>query len=146
MIWIGGFVLAAALYVVGPDRFLDSLLDMFNAIDTAFHNLALMLGAQAYGVVRALAIALYVVFAVLAFLAAQRGHRAVGALVVVTIVFLVLVWRPDAGLAAPLSRWVVALALVVVAAVVMTQRLMAPHLPPLRRDGPPPPYPPGRSL
>jgi hypothetical protein len=144
MIWIGGFVLAVALYVVGPDRFLDACLDLLNGIDDAFRNLAARLGAQAYGVVRAVAIALYVVFAVLAFLAAQRGHRAVGALVVVTFLFLVLVWRPYAGLPAPLSRWFVALALVVIGAAVMTQRLMVP---PPRRDGPwSPPHPPSRPL
>ena len=143
MIWIGGFVLAVALYVIGPDRFLDACLDLFDRIDEAFHNLTLMLGAQAYSVVRALAIALYVVFAVLAVLAAQRGHRGIAALVVVTIVLLVLVWRPYAPFPAPLSRWVGALVLVVVGGVMMTQRLTAT---PLRRDGPPPPYPPGRSL
>ena len=143
MIWIGGFVLAVALYVVGPDRFVDACLDLFDQIDAAFRNLTLMLGAQAYSVVRALAIALYAVFAVLAVLAASRGHRGVAALVVVTIVLLVLVWRPYAPFPAPLSRWVGALALVAVGAVMMTQRLVAT---PLRRNGPPPPYPPGHTL
>lgn len=141
MIWIGGLVLAVALYVVGPDRFIDACLDLFGSIDAALHNLALMLGTQAYAVVRALALALYVVFAVLTFLAARRGHRGTGALVVVSIVFLVLVWRPYAAYPAPLGRWLIALALVVIGAVMMTQRLLTP---PLRRDGPPPPYPPGR--
>jgi hypothetical protein len=140
MIWIGGFVLAVALYLIGPDRFFDACLDLVDQIDTAFRNLVAMLGAQTYGVVRALAIALYVVFAVLAFLALQRGHRGAGALVVVTAVFLMLVWRPYDAYPAPISRWIGALVLVVVGAIVMTQRLTAP---PLRSDGPPPPYPPG---
>jgi hypothetical protein len=144
MIWIGGFVLAAALYAVGPDRFLDACLDLFDQIDAAFHTLLLRLGVQAYAVVRALAIALYVVFAVLTLLAAQRGHRGAAAMVVVTVVFLVLVWQPYEGMPTPLSRWVIALVLVLIGGVVMTQRLMGP---PRRREGPwPPQQPPGRPL
>jgi hypothetical protein len=140
MIWIGGFVLAVALYLIGPDRFFDACLDLIDEIDSGFRNLIAMLGVQAYGVVRALAIAIYVVFAVLAFLASQRGHRGVGAWVVVTLVLLMLVWRPYDSYATPISRWIGALALVVAGAVVMTQRLTAD---PPRRNGPPPPYPPG---
>ena len=89
-----------------------------------------------------LAIALYVVFAVLALLAAQRGHRGAAAMVVVTVVFLVLVWQPYDGLPTPLSRWVIALVLVLIGGVVMTQRLMGP---PRRREGSwPPQQPPVR--
>lgn len=140
MIWIGGLVLAVALYVVGPDRFFDVLLNLGDTIDAAFRTLVAMLGAQTYSVVRALAIAIYVVFAVLALLASQRGHRGLGALLVVSAVYLTLVWRPYDSFPAPISRWIAALALVVVGAVVMTQRLTAP---PFRRDRPLPPYPPG---
>jgi hypothetical protein len=140
MIWIGGLVLAVALYLIGPDRFLDACLNLIDAIDAVFRSLVAMLGAQAYGVIRALAIAIYVVFMVLAFLALQRGHPGAGALVVVTAVFLVLVWHPYDPYPAPISRWIAALALVLVGAVVMTQRLTGP---PFRRQSPPPPYPPG---
>jgi hypothetical protein len=140
MIWVGGFVLAVALYLIGPDRFFDACLELIDGIDTAFRTLVAALGAKTYGVIRAFAIAIYVVFAVLAFLASQRGQRGIGALVVVTAVLLVLVWRPYDLYPAPISRWVAALVLVVVGAVVMTQRLAAT---PLRRDGSPPPYPPG---
>ncbi|MDR3531345.1 MAG: hypothetical protein P4L90_12435 [Rhodopila sp.] len=143
MIWIGGFVLAVALYLIGPDRFFDACLDLIDGIDAAVHNIVAALGAQAYGVIRAFAIAIYAVFAVLAFLAAQRGHRGSGALVVVTTVFLILVWRPYALYPAPIGRWIAALILAVVGAVVMTQRLTAS---PPRREGPPPPYPPGHTL
>ncbi len=141
LIWVGGLLLAAALYTVGPDRFLDACLNLFDAIDLAFHDLALRLGAQAYAVARALAIAIYAVFATLAFLAAQRGHRAAGALVAVTIVFLILVWQPYGDMPTPLGRWVIALALVLIAAVVMTQRLLTPAPP---RGGPWPRPPSGR--
>lgn len=142
MIWIGGLVLAVALYLVGPDRFFDACLELIEGIDTVFRNLVAELGAKTYGVVRAFAIAIYIVFAVLAFLASQRGHRGFWALIVVTATFLLLVWRPYAVYPAPVSRWIAALVLVVVAAVVMTQRLSA--TPPLR-NGALPPYPPGQA-
>lgn len=141
MIWAGGLVLAVALYVIGPDRFFDACLNLIDGIDAAFRALVTALGAQTRGVIRALAIAIYVVFAVLAFMASQRGHRGIGALVVVSAVFLILVWRPYDYYPAPISRWLAALVLVVTGAVVMTQRLGAG---PPRQDGPPPPYPPGR--
>ena len=64
-----------------------------------------------------LAIALYVVFVVLAVLASQRGHRGIGALLVVTVVFLALVWRPYDDFPAPIGRWIAALVLVIVGAV-----------------------------
>src|SRR5271166_4515554 len=138
LIWIGGLVLALVLYAVGPDRFVEACLDLMDSIDAIFRALVYRLGAQVFNVVRALAIAIYVVFAVLAFLAVQRGLRGFWALVVVTVIFLMLVWRPYGDLSAPVGRWIVALALVVIGAAVMTQRLLAP---PLRRDLPPP-YPP----
>lgn len=140
MIWIGGLALAVALYLIGPDRFFDACLDFIDGIDATLRNLVLTLGAQTYGVIRALAIAIYVVFAVLAFMASNRGHRGIGALVVVTAVFLIFVWRPYDLYPAPISRWIAALVLALVGAMVMTQRLTAP---PSRRGGPPPPYPPG---
>lgn len=140
MIWVGGLVLAVALYLIGPDRFFDVCLVLIDGIDAVFRNLVVELGAQTYGVVRAFAIAIYVVFAVLAFLASQRGRRGFWALIVVTAAFMVLVWRPYAVYPAPIGRWIAALVLVVIAAAAMTQRLTM--MPP-RRNGPPPPYPPG---
>jgi len=131
-----------ALYLIGPDRFFDACLDLIDEIDTVFRNLVAELGAKTYGVVRAFAIAIYIVFAVLAFLASQRGHRGLWALIVVTATFMMLVWRPYTGYPAPISRWIAALVLVVVAAVIMTQRLTVT---PSRRNGPLPPYPPGHA-
>jgi uncharacterized membrane-anchored protein len=142
MIWAAGLLLAVALYLIGPDRFLDVCMAVIDGIDAVFRNLVAELGAQTYGVVRALAIAVYAVFAVLAFLASQRGQRGVWALIVVTAAFLALVSRPYALHPAPLGRWIAALALVVIAAVIMTQRLTGT---PPSRDRAPPPYPPGRG-
>lgn len=143
LIWIGGFVLAVLLYIVGPDRFFDSVLDALISMQLSFREFAAALGAQAYGVIRAAAIALYVVFIILSILSAQRRHRGIGALVGVSIVFLLLVWRPYGEFSAPVGRWFAALVVVFVGAAIMTQRLLTPPL--LRRNGPPPPYPPGRT-
>ena len=142
MIWIGGLVLAVLLYLIGPDRFFDALWDITDTIDAAARNLVIQLGVRTYAVVRALAIAVYIVFAVLAVLASQRGHRGMWALTVVTIACAVLIWRPFGIYPAPLSRWLTALILVAIAAVVMTRRLVAP--PPGLPRGPMPPFPPGR--
>src|ERR1700740_450229 len=139
MIWAGGFVLAVALYLIGPDRFFDASLDAIDAITTTFHDLLAALGAKTYGLIRACAIAGYAVCAGLAILASQRGQRGIGALAVITAVTLVLVWRPYSLYPAPLPRWLVVLALVLTGAVAMTRRL---SVPPPRRDAPPP-YPPG---
>jgi hypothetical protein len=134
MIWVGGLILAVALYAIGPDRFFDVIFGLMNGLDAVFRALVYNLGAQMFGIVRALTIAIYFVFAVLAFLAAQKGRRGIWALVVVTLAFLFLVWRPYGDPSAPAGRWIVALALVGVGALVMTQRLMAPerqrHVPP----------------
>jgi hypothetical protein len=139
MIWIGGFVLAVALYVIGPDRFIDACWNLFDTIDATLRDLAAQLGARTYPVVRAFAIAIYIVFAVLCVLASQRRHRGFWPLIVVTAAFFMLTGHPFEIYPAPLSRWIVALVLVVVAAIMMTRRLTAPSL---RSDGLPP-YPPG---
>jgi hypothetical protein len=141
MIWIGGFVLAIALYLIGPDRFIDACLALFDTIDATLRQLVAQLGVRTYGVVRAFALAIFVVFAVLCVLASRQGHRGFWPFIVVTAVFMVLTWQPFGVYPAPLSRWIVALALVVIAALIMTRRLT---LPPMRRDGPIPPYPPGQ--
>jgi hypothetical protein len=142
MIWIGGFVLAVALYVIGPDRFIDAVWGLFDTIDTTLRDLVAQLGMRTYGVVRAFAIAIFVVFAVLCVLASRQGHRGFWPFIVVSAAFMALTWHPFVLYPAPLSRWMAALVLVVIAAVVMTQRLTTP---PRRHDAPLPPYPPGQA-
>lgn len=142
MIWIGGFVLAVALYLIGPDRFIDACWNFVDSIDAAVQALVAAFGERAYGAVRAFAIAIYVVFAVLCVLGSMRGRGGFWPFLVVSALFALLTWRPFGFYPAPLSRWLVSLVLVVVGAALMTQRLVAA---PVRRDGPPPPYPPGRA-
>jgi hypothetical protein len=105
LIWIGGLALAVLLYLIGPDRFFDAIWDITDTIDVFTREWVAELGIRSYAVVRALAIAIYLVFAVLAILASQRGHRGMWALVVVTAACMVLNWRPFGIYPAPLSRW-----------------------------------------
>lgn len=137
IIWIGGLVLALVLYWVGPDSFVTACLDLLAALDNAFNAFLSFLGTQAFNVVRAAAIAIFIVFLVLAFMAASKGLRAGWALVIVPITFLILVWGPVSTMTGSISRWFAALLLVIIGGVVMTQRLLAP--PPPARMPPPPP-------
>jgi amino acid permease len=125
LIWIGGAALAFLIYAIGPDTFLHACLHLFDTLDALFRQLAEMLGAQAYSVIRALAIAFYLVFVVLTLLASRRRLAGIGMLVVMTIIIMLLVWRPFYE-PAPISHWLVTLALVLAGAVTMTQRLMGP--------------------
>lgn len=126
MIWIGGGVLALLVYLAGPDTFLSGLWGFLDGIEAAFHALLAFLGAQAFDVVRAAAIAIYIVFLILGGLALHRGVKAVAALIAVTLGFVILVWRPDQASYVSSTRWMAALVLAIIGAVVMTQRLTAP--------------------
>ena len=139
-IWIGGLVLAALIYLVGPDQFLDTVLNAFDAIDYVFRHLVFNLGVQLYTLIRALTIALYIVFVVLALMAVSRGRPGIWALIVVTVLCMLLVWRPYSDFPVAPGRWIVAFAIVLLGAVMMTQRLMTP---PRQERWPPfPPRPP----
>ena len=144
-IWIGGLILAFLLYITGPDRFVEVVLNTLDAFDDAFRGLLAMLGAQAFNAIRAVTIALYVVFIVLSGLAIHRGLRAWGGFIVVSVLFAVLVWHPWFQPPAPLGRWVTALILCAAGGLVMTQRLLMPPPPPFPPNGPRPGWtpPPG---
>ena len=121
LIWLGGLLLMLAIYVIGPQDFIatcerfvaDGVVWLSNLIDT------LML--RAFEAVRAAAIAMYVVFVVLAVLAMGRGLRAGGMLLVVSLVFLLLV-RTDWY--EPGTKWLGAAVLSAVAAGMLTKRLL----------------------
>ena len=72
-------------------------------------------------VLRAAAIALYVVFVVLALMAGHRGIRSGGALFVITVLFALLV---GTGWYSPATGWFSAALVACVGALVMTGRLM----------------------
>ncbi|MBV9249445.1 MAG: hypothetical protein JO227_09415 [Acetobacteraceae bacterium] len=126
LVWIGGLVLMAALYAVGPLNFVQFCEDLITRTWWFLDDFFAMLAFQALDIVRAAAIALYVVFLVLALIARQRGLRSGGAMVVVTLLFLILVrtaWY------APGTRWFAAAVLSGAGAIAMTARLLRPPHP-----------------
>lgn len=126
MIWIGGGVLALLVYLAGPDTFLSGIWGFLDGIEAGFHALLAFLGAQAFDVVRAAAIAIYIVFLVLGGIALHRGVKSVAAMIAVTLGFVLLVWRSDQGAYISSTRWLAALALAIIGAIVLTQRLTGP--------------------
>lgn len=126
LIWLGGAILAFIVYWIGPDRFLAICAGLFDGFDAFLHALLRNLGGQVFNVVRAAAIAGYIVFVILGLLAARRGLPAWWALTVITVLVLLLVYRPEALSPVGVGRWVVALVLVLIGGAVMTKRLTNP--------------------
>lgn len=120
--WAVGLVLAVAVYVVGPDRFVFRMLDSLHVLAWRISEAVEDLSLLALDLVRALAIGLFATFVVLAVAVARRGGRGRGALLLVTLLFVVLVsGGVDGG--APNARWTAALLLSGVGAAIMTGRL-----------------------
>ena len=127
LVWIGGVVLMAAVYAIGPQQFLASCEAAFIAAARFLDDLAATLMWRAFEVMRAAAIALYVVFAALSLLAMRRGMRAGGMLLGITVVFLLLVRTSWYDLE---TKWLAAALLNAVAAAIATRRLL--QMPPRR--------------
>ncbi len=132
-IWFGGVVLMVVLYIGGPQHVIELCQAYFAEFWSFIGDLIDVLTQRAFDVVRAAAIALYVVFVVLELLAGHRGLRSGAALFVITLVFLMLVgthWYE------PGTKWFSAAVLAGVGAGMMTSRLMRPPPPPppARRD------------
>lgn len=122
--WGIGLLLAALIYLVGPDRFLFRLLDTLHLMAWRFAEMIEDLSVMALDVVRALAIGLYATFVVLALAVARRGGAARAALVVVSVLFLGLA----GGSGVANTRWTATLVLCGVGAAVMTGRLRHPQV------------------
>jgi hypothetical protein len=134
-IWFGGVVLMVVLYIGGPQHVIELCQVYFAQFWSFIGDLIDALTQRAFDVVRAAAIALYVVFVVLELLAGHRGLRSGAALFVITLVFLMLVgthWY------APGTKWFSAAVLAGVGAGMMTSRLMRP--PPVARRDPRDPW------
>jgi hypothetical protein len=135
LVWIAGLALAAAAYAIGPDRLISIALDFFEQtgwyVDRLVHNLS----SAAREVLRALAIGLYGTFLGLSVLAMRRHAQGQGpgGLIVVTIIFLLLVWGAQGDDAISNLRWAAALLLAALASVSATRRLTHPPPPDARR-------------
>ena len=127
IVWIVGLLLALLLYLRQPEYILDSITVALSDVEQRFDGFIISLSHQSILIIRALAIALFVVFVALAVIAAQRGLPARRMLLVVAFLYIVLLWHPFSGLI--LARdWVFAFLISAVASLVMTRRLAAPSL------------------
>ncbi len=121
LVWIGGIVLTAAVYAIGPQHFIELCEALLERLAGFLDDVLDTLMLRAFDGVRAVAIGLYAVFVVLAVLALRRGLRVGGTLLIVTVLFLLLVrthWYD------PATKWLAAAILTGVAAAVMTKRLI----------------------
>jgi hypothetical protein len=138
LIWIGGIVLMVAVYLIGPQDFIQACEAYLSRLWSLLGDLIDALSVRAFDALRAAAIALYAVFLVLALLAHWRGLRSVGTLVIVSLLFLLLVgtrWYE------PGTRWFIAAVMAGAGAATMTTRVL--RSPPMMRNPGSPWNPPG---
>ncbi len=142
LVWLGGILLAAILYVSGPAFFLGTAVAVINEAGRAVADSITFLSVQSFELVRAVAIALFAVFLVLGIIATQRGVRGAG-MVGVTVLFVALL-----TIGGYTSRfcWLAALLVAGAGALHMTQRLLgAPSGTPWGNGGVRAPFGPRRS-
>jgi hypothetical protein len=125
LVWGVGLIVAVLVYAIGPDQFLRTLFIDADRLADALQDALQSLGARAYDLVRAAAIACFTVFFGLSVVAAGRGLPARWLLVGVTLLFLMLVWNegPEAT-----GHWLLAFMLAAAGAASMTRRLTAPRM------------------
>lgn len=127
VVWGLGLLLALGLYLAGPDRFGRVVVEDFGWAVAQVQGAFYLLGAQAFDAARALALGVFAVFVLLCLVAVGRGVRGRGALVAVSGVYLFLLLGPDSGEPILPDRWLGALLVAGVGALVMTRRLMLPR-------------------
>jgi hypothetical protein len=129
LIWLLGLVLILVLWAVGPEafiyRFRELVWDAWAGLDALLARLV----HQAFDVVRAAAIGLFVVFWLLGLLAWRNGIRSGGMLAGLSILFLILV---DTDWYDPGVKWLTAALLAGAGALAMTGRLTHPPQGPIR--------------
>jgi hypothetical protein len=133
LIWLGGILLTLLLYAAGPAHFINTALSGLNELQWVMGDAIAYVSAQAFDLVRAAAIALFVVFLVLGFVASQRGVGRGGGLVGLSVLFVVLV--SIGGYDSRLC-WFAALLVAAAGAISMTQRLLGPPIRGAWRAGP----------
>jgi len=120
LIWAGGAVLAFLIFVAGPDRVLTQLAYSFDALMWDLRGV----GGAVYNLIRASAIAVFVVFWVLGVIAIQRGRHGISVLLWFTLICWWLVGSPSHWAnPTPLRDWLAALLVSALGASIMTGRL-----------------------
>jgi len=120
VIWATGALAALAAYLVGPEHLLNTLAALSDQVTLAVAMSLRDLSASAVNVVHALAVGLFVTFVGLALVAIRSGRKGRAALVVVSAVFVWLVWSGDAP---SNQRWLAAFVLAGLGTLVMSSRL-----------------------
>ncbi|HTR17582.1 MAG TPA: hypothetical protein VMI52_11195 [Acetobacteraceae bacterium] len=125
LIWALGLALAALIYAAGPGGVMRHVLLAAERLGDVALDLMATISNSAFDMLRALAIALYVVFVCLGVMAVHQGLRGRTALVTVTLLFLLLVLpEAEAGSSGSTLRWWAAFLLAAFAAFGMTRRLL----------------------
>lgn len=123
LVWLGGAVLAALLYLTGPWNVVQNFWLAIDNVQYLLGNSLFVLFHQAFDLVHAVAIALFAVFIVLAALASHRGIRGGGVVgTAVLFVGLLVIGGYNSRLC-----WLAALIVALVGATHMTQLLLSPR-------------------
>ena len=124
LIWAGGAALALLIYLLGTDRVLTTLAYGWDNAMWSLHNWLRNVSGPVYDLIRACAIAVFVVFWVLGVMVVQRGQPGRIALLVFTLIFFWLVGFPSHwGNSISAGDWLTALLAVAIGALIMSQRL-----------------------
>ncbi len=123
LIWLCGIALALIAYAAGPEHVVASALATLRAMSFYVDSLMHSLTAATLGLVRAVAIGLFGTFIGLSLLGMRRGGHGAGGLVLVTIIFILLVWGAEGFGPGANARWAAALVVAAVAALSATRRL-----------------------
>ncbi len=125
LVWLVGLAAAIAVYLLGSDWLLALFTNLGEQAARLLDGLVRLLASLTSGLLRALAIGLFVTFVGLSLLAIRAGRRGRLALVLVSAGFLWLIGfgGPDGSR----QDWVEALLLAAAGALVMTQRLLRPQ-------------------
>ena len=125
LIWIGGLLLAAVLYLVGTDRFWFQVLNTLHLAAYWVSEIIADLSGLTIELVRALALGVFATFVALSWLVARKGGAVRGTGLLVALLFLVLAGSGGNGVGdgAGGARWAGALLVAGFGAAVMTRRL-----------------------
>jgi hypothetical protein len=123
LVWIGGIALAVLAYIVGPSHVVSVVLHALEEAGAFVRDLVHQLTTATISVLRAAAIGLFGTFVGLSLLGLRRGGGGIGGLIVVSLLFLVLVWGAEGDGSGSNVRWVAALIIAGLSALSATQKL-----------------------
>ena len=130
VIWLAGLVLAVLAYVVGPDRFMDTVWTVLWDFQATLTRLAASFATVSFDLVRAAAIGLFIVFVLLCLIAIRRGLRGWMALILVSFTYLSTVG--SSSYEESRGGWFMGFLLALGGATAMTTRLMRAERAPAR--------------